>query len=568
MRPVVLPILDANMTHGVVRAWFKREGDTVRAGEALFEVETDKVNAEVEAEADGLLRHIAAPVGTRVPVLGIVAFIGAAEEAVPPEDTWSTLAVAAGAPRGAPSLEEMVSPSPEPTQATGIIPASPAARRLARERGMALERLRGTGPRGEITRADVEAASAGGTGAGMSVGESHAHVDPTFLQLLRTDPDAFRRLSSETKVRLYREHGAQIGEAVRIEPGAIVIAAEMVIGGAATIGADSAIECDRLYLGRLAAFGRRTRVRCRSVEIGEALWSKEDVVIGGGGSEEAGARLRAGDACFFGEGAYLNTCHPVTLGDEVCIGSRAMLFTHSHWQSILRNYPALFGPIDVGDHVFIGNNAFIFPGVRIAAAATVMVNSFVAVNVPAATLVGGVPAQVIRHVVAPTRAEQLAIVRDRLIPELAARLTERGYVIASSGLAMRSDPMGSGPAEKTPPAGPSRQGSGETTLTVEGAGVLRFTDAWDGAAAAAQGARTVVLTFIDGAAPAIGTGVTLFDLAGSRVVGVQDGLSDEVREFLRRRGIRFRPFAWRYGVGHFDGDRFCERRQRTGQTQG
>ncbi len=91
------------------------------------------------------------------------------------------------------------------------------------------------------------------------------------------------------------------------------------------------------------------------------------LAIGGGGADESGARLYAGDACFFGEGAYLNTCHPITLGDEVCIGSRAMMFTHSHWQSISAGYPALFGRITVGDHVFIGNQAFVFPGVRIGA---------------------------------------------------------------------------------------------------------------------------------------------------------------------------------------------------------
>ena len=83
MQSVVLPILDANMTHGVVRAWFKREGDAVRAGEPLFEVETDKVNAEVEAEVSGVLRRIVAPEATRVPVLALLAFVGAADEAVP-----------------------------------------------------------------------------------------------------------------------------------------------------------------------------------------------------------------------------------------------------------------------------------------------------------------------------------------------------------------------------------------------------------------------------------------------------------------------------------------------------
>ena len=89
MHRIVLPILDANMTHGVVRAWLKREGEAVRAGEPLFEVETDKINAEVEAEVSGVLRRIVAPEGTRVAVLGLLAFVGSADEAVPAPETWS-----------------------------------------------------------------------------------------------------------------------------------------------------------------------------------------------------------------------------------------------------------------------------------------------------------------------------------------------------------------------------------------------------------------------------------------------------------------------------------------------
>jgi acetyltransferase-like isoleucine patch superfamily enzyme len=532
VKPVFLPILDANMTHGVVRAWLKREGDMVHAGDPLFEVETDKVNAEVEAETSGVLRLIVTPVGSRVPVLGLLAFIGAADEAVPAAETWGTLV-----PRAPLDMAGSASPSvPEPARAaaatveSGPIAASPAARRLARERGLALEQITGTGRRGEITRADVEAAAAAGPRGGGA-----GQMDAAFLDVLRRDPAAFRALSSETKVRLYREHGAQIGEHVRIEPGAIIVAHEISIGTAATIGADSTIECQRLRLGRLAAFGKRTRVHSRVVEIGDALWSKDDVVIGGGGSDEPGARLQAGDACFFGEGAYLNTGHPLTLGDEVCIGSRAMLFTHSHWQSILRGYPSIFGPIAVGDHVFIGNTAFIFPGVTIGAGTTVMVNSFVAQNVPANTFVGGVPAAVVRHLVPPSRAEQVAIVRERLMPELAVVLGERGHHVA-------------------------QRIEGETiTLDVGGAARIHYVPVWESAAAVPVQQRTVILSFAEALPAALATSVTLFDLHGGRVVGVQDRLSDEVRELCRRRGIRFRPFAWRYRVGHCEGDRFFGR---------
>jgi acetyltransferase-like isoleucine patch superfamily enzyme len=337
------------------------------------------------------------------------------------------------------------------------------------------------------------------------------------------------------KVHLYRLHGAQIGEGVCIAPGAIIIAREIRIGAMSSIGADTVIECDRLCLGRLAALGKRTRVHCRRVQIGDALWSKEDVVIGGGGSDEPGAVFTAGDACFFGEGAYLNTCHPLHLGDEVCIGSRAMLFTHSHWQSVLRGYSSSFAPIEIGDHVFIGNNAFIFPGVTVGSGSTVTVNSFVALNVPPDTLVGGVPAQVIRHVAGPSRGEQIGIVRDRLMPDLTIALRERGRQVSHHA-----------------------EGDTVTLELVEGVAV-QFIREWDPAALPKR-RRVVVLTFADAAAPVAPPGVTLFDLAATRVSGIQDELSDDVREFCRRRGIRFRPFAWRHGVGHFEGERFCSRR--------
>ena len=111
-------------------------------------------------------------------------------------------------------------------------------------------------------------------------------------------------------------------------------------------------------------------------------------------------------------------------------------------------------------------------------------------------------------------------------------------------------------------------GTGETFVVEVADGVKRravvFTPHADAALvaelAARSYARVVLLSFDIGALQAASIPVaTVFDLAGRRVSGVQDAFSDEVREFCRRRGIRFRPFAWRYGVGHFDGERFCQR---------
>jgi len=574
MNPVILPVLGANMTHGTIRAWYKAEGEPVAAGEILFEVETDKVNAEVEAEASGLLRKILVQPGERVPVLAVLALIGEAGEpladldvsaedpgGVPAIGRWSSASDTTGPafdlapdqdaisgwtpgatppPRPADSTVSEATPAaaaapspvthhPSPVTLSPPPRASPAARRLARELGVPLSQLAGSGPRGEITRADVERfAASGAVSAGAGVGR----LEPAFLERLRRDGAALRGLSSDEKVELYRRHGAVIGEGVRIERGALIVAGEIRIGAASTIGADASVECESFALGRLCAFGKRARVSCRSLQVGDALWAKDDVTIGGGGSHEPGARLTVGDAAFIGEAAYLNPCHPVTLGDEVCVGARAMLFTHSHWQSILRGYASLFGPIEVGDHVFIGNSVFVFPGVSIGSGATVVVNSFVGLNVPASTLVGGVPARVIRHVAVPPRDEQVRLFRERLagLPPL---LEAAGHRV-------------------------ERRQEGDTTVFDLGAaGTICFGPHWP--LRAPRPGRSVLISFVEEPSPAVPPGTTLFDLHGSRVLGEQDLLSDEMREFCRRLGIRFRPFAWRYRVGHFEGERFVGR---------
>ena len=159
---VILPRLGQGMESGTIVRWLKSEGEPVEKGEPLFELDTDKVTQEVEAEAAGVLLKIAVPEG-EVPVGQTVAFIGAEGEDVPD--------VAAAA---APPQEEVEAGEPEPAPAqeapqqaaiasgNGRIKASPLARRMARERGIELSGIRGTGPDGRIVAEDVERAEAGG----------------------------------------------------------------------------------------------------------------------------------------------------------------------------------------------------------------------------------------------------------------------------------------------------------------------------------------------------------------------------------------------------------------------
>jgi pyruvate dehydrogenase E2 component (dihydrolipoamide acetyltransferase) len=142
------------MESGTIVKWLKSEGDAVQKGEALYELDTDKVTQEVEAEATGVLLKIAVAEG-EVPVGETIAFIGKEGE---------TVQVTAPAPKPKPETEKKKTDEPkaEPEEApasggtNGRIKASPLARRIARERGIELASLRGTGPDGRIVAEDVE----------------------------------------------------------------------------------------------------------------------------------------------------------------------------------------------------------------------------------------------------------------------------------------------------------------------------------------------------------------------------------------------------------------------------
>jgi pyruvate dehydrogenase E2 component (dihydrolipoamide acetyltransferase) len=158
---VILPRLGQGMESGTIVRWLKSEGEEVQKGEPLFELDTDKVTQEVEAEAAGVLLKIAVAEG-EVPVGETVAFIGSEGEDVP------DVPARAAEPeerQAEPTAEPAAVPARPPATSNGRLKASPLARRLARERGIDLGSVRGTGPEGRIVAEDVERAEAGGPSA-------------------------------------------------------------------------------------------------------------------------------------------------------------------------------------------------------------------------------------------------------------------------------------------------------------------------------------------------------------------------------------------------------------------
>lgn len=147
--PILIPQATITLEEANVLGWRKHEGEFVRKDEIVFEMETDKVVVEVPAPADGTLLRIVVREGP-AKVNQPVAWIGAVGEAVPETP-----------PAPGASLSAQPAPSDRAGGGTAAAPwdrigASPAARRRARELGVDLSRVRGTGPGGRITEADVE----------------------------------------------------------------------------------------------------------------------------------------------------------------------------------------------------------------------------------------------------------------------------------------------------------------------------------------------------------------------------------------------------------------------------
>jgi pyruvate dehydrogenase E2 component (dihydrolipoamide acetyltransferase) len=162
-------MLGITVERGKIVEWLKKEGDPVEKGEIIYIVEVEKATTEVESPASGILAKIIYEAGIEVPVLTVVALITAPGEELPADYTVPVVEASTAVEAAPPQVEAVApvsvaaAPVPvapaAPAAPAGPVKAMPAARKRARERGIALETVRGTGPEGVILLRDVEAVS-------------------------------------------------------------------------------------------------------------------------------------------------------------------------------------------------------------------------------------------------------------------------------------------------------------------------------------------------------------------------------------------------------------------------
>ena len=517
MLEIVLTREDANTEFALLAEWLVEDRAEVQQGQPVCVVETTKATVEIEAPGAGTIVQLY-------------------DEGVEVE-LGKTVARIAESPEELDSLDrdaerESAAPKPSPTERK----ATRKAAELAERHGVDLAAIE---KRGFITEKDVEeliarqkaTASPGGGSAlaGLStenvslpasfdLDESTGALDPTFFERLRSDSNSFRLLPPDEKIAILRQYGAQIGAGVVLGEGSLIAAPQIVIEDGVEIGPRATIRCEEMVaIGESSQFGADLELLCRRAFLGAGIWAGRSIRFGGGGHRDPWAVLTVGDLAFVGDEAFVNVCRPVLIGREVFLTMRSLLVTHNVGHSLLEGFENRFAPVVLEDRAQIGLGAVIYAGCRIGAEAIVASNSYVTGDIPAGAFAIGVPAKVTgssSHKV--SRARQIELGR-RMIDDLHELLALRGHEVSAIG---------------------DDDAYGFEVDGVKIAFVPSFAEADPGA---------VVLALELSGEPA--DDVAVLDLLERRVHGSGGVVLDSVREFCRKRGIRFEPGPWRYRGG-------------------
>jgi acetyltransferase-like isoleucine patch superfamily enzyme len=526
MLEIVLTREDANTEYALLSEWLVEDLQEVTSAQPVCVVETTKATVEVEAPGDGTLVQLFEE-GVEVELGKTIALVA---------ETRDELEEARGRREPKPAVEA--------PQAGGK--ATKKAVELAALHGVDLASIE---KRGFITEKDVQevvarrsagaAPSAGPLLAGVSTdgvslpatfeqGEGVGVLQPEFFESLRSDPEAFRGFSSAEKCDEYRRHGAVIGDGVALGKGTVLIAPRIVLEDGVEIGAGGTIRCEEtVAIGALSRFGPDLELLCRRAFVGAGVWAGRSIRIGGGGHRDPWATLAVGDLAFIGDEAFVNVCRPVVIGREVFLTMRSLIVTHNVGHSLLEGFENRFAPVVLEDRSQVGLGTVVYAGCRIGSEAIVASNSYVVGDIPAEAFAIGVPAKVTgsaKHSL--SRARQVELGR-KMLDDLRELLALRGHTVSA---VEDGDIPGFG-------------------VEVEGSSVhVLFTPRVSGAEDLPASGEAVVLT-LEHRGDAPRDGLAVLDLLERRVHGTGGVVLDSVREFCRKRGIRFEPGPWRYPGG-------------------
>ena len=485
-REIRVPRLNANDDEILLQRILVREGERVSAGQELFVIETTKATYSIEAEEAGFVLDIAASAPGALPVGALLCSIG---------DSPSGTAAPAVAVAPA-EAEKPGGGSPTAKQRLQARRARPAA-------GPAPEPAAPVSPppSGELPWVAATRDIISGLGEAPDGGTWQV---PLSSGVAAGSP------------------GLSIGRGVVWGDRSRIRARRIFVGDGAVLGSDVEIEADSVYLGGSVRIGGRTRIVAGELVLGEGTLVGEEVLADIAGGRSAESRLLVGEGCLISSRCLVNACREVLMEPESALSPGAMIFTHSFWQSVLEGSSARFNAVRLGREAWLGAGAQILPGVTVGPGSIIMSNSTVVEDVPPSSLVAGIPARIVRRNIAKRLepAVQMEVLR-RLLPQFLAHLEYKGCGVR---------PLPAAEAwEVKPPSGDAQH-----LFLVENAA---------NPPPAGPGALVILVHGRLDAPP----GGAVFALGERQFTGSAGRLAHELRNFLRRQGIRLRPFAWNSG---------------------
>ncbi len=281
------------------------------------------------------------------------------------------------------------------------------------------------------------------------------------------------------------EDGCNIGDDVEIRSNYIHIKKN------STIKELKAHTPDKFIMGECGYIGNGNEIKCRSFVAGDYLRLTDDVTIGGGGNQGPNSLFSIGSYCMVCEGVYINTSESVTIGDDVGIGAGVQIWTHGSYLDVLSGYPANFQDVVVGSHVWLPTRIVILPGITIGDHVVVGLGSLINKNIPGGSLAAGMPVKILKENMFPKPVD--AEKRSSIIRELIG--IWKDDLMAFKGI--------------------------DSVVSIEYIEEGNF------------------IKFVQN------NGETKFHVDTRTIEGLQDRVTEDFRDFIRRRGLKF-----------FNGERF------------
>jgi len=363
-----LPADNVNDEKSTIVKLFFNSGDKVKQGDLIYSFETTKALIDVETEFGGFIQYFVSE-NEEINIGSLVCEISKTRKKI------------------------LVKTKNQVTEKQKKVKPTKKALILAQKYGLKIEAL---GLEGIIKEKDV-----------IPFIDNKSQIEQVdrclilnkqnkFIQHLLSD-ESFRDLSSKEKIEKYKANAHNIGDNVEISKGAVLIGNKIQIENNVSIGIGTYIESSEIHIGANTTIGNKCEFVASKIWIGKYNNISNKVYIDISGGRSPDSNFITGRGCLIAYETYINVCRQVKIGHNVALSPKSMIYTHSYWQSVLDGYTATFGPVTIEDNSWVGSMSQILPNITVRTGSIVISNSFVTGEVKPFTMVGGVPAKLIKE---------------------------------------------------------------------------------------------------------------------------------------------------------------------------